>query len=323
MGVTTFPEGAKWRVEAKEQSEWFAVEVENDLIVVTVEANDTEEERHAQLCVSAVNGEFDSRNIYVSQEAGVVSEMLGSSVAQAYEFDSRGGAKTFTVDGSYVWSVECDADWLTVEQNGHRITISASEYTGDVEREAVVTIAAGDFVKTIEVVQHTPAQNRYLNLVGKWEIVASQWYYTTNGSLNELSFSVSTTDHCLLFDIEEGEYGKTLVMKNFLYPGTSLIVQYDSQSGGFVIPFGWTVLSYDVFLYITGISGRQFFFASYEVPVTPMEEGRLSLDMPTISGCDHIGFGLWTYGSNGGKVAFGYSSHPTLFPMDGITLMKR
>jgi hypothetical protein len=81
-------------------------------------------------------------------------------------------------------------------------------------------------------------------LVGSWEIRATNWFYATNGSINPLqdstgaSYAPEPSQYCLIFDIKEGVYGKSLVMKNFLFPGTSLEVAYDAESGGFTIPFG-------------------------------------------------------------------------------------
>ena len=321
--VTTLPKKVEWQVAAVESEEWFNFEIQEELIVVTVEPNYSESERAAQLSVSSADNLFPARLIAIRQEAGEVPNAL-MGAAESYEFGSRGGEKIFTVDAAYDWVVEKDADWVEVEQNNHLMTISIGEWDGSAERNTEVTISNGNISKTIQIVQHTVEQNRYLNLVGKWEITATKWYYTTNGSLNEVGYTPAAEEYCLLFDIAEAEYGKTLVMKNFLYPGTSLEVKYDSQSGGFVVPFGWTVLSYDVFLYITGISGRQFFYASYEVEVLPVQEGAsMEFNMPTISGCDYVGFGLWTYNDNDAKVAFGYSSRPTMYPMGDIKLVKK
>lgn len=321
--VTTLPKRVEWQAVATESNEWFSFEVQDNLIVVTVAPNTSESERTAQLSVSSANNLFPTRFIAICQEAGEAKTAL-MGAADSYEFDSRGGEKIFTVDASCDWDIEKNADWIEVEQNDHLMTIAVGEWEGSVERNAEVTLSNGNISKTIQIIQHTVEQNRYLNLVGKWEITATKWYYTTNGSLNEVGYTPAAEEYCLLFDIAEGEYGKTLIMKNFLYPGTSLEVKYDSQSGGFVVPFGWTVLSYDVFLYITGISGRQFFYASYEVDVTPVQEGAsMEFNMPTISGCDYVGFGLWTYNDNDAKVAFGYSSHPTMYPMGDIKLVKK
>ena len=323
VNVTTYPKGVAWSISCEEQADWLLFEAQDERIVVTVEPNLSDKERQVKLSVSAVGGEFATRELAICQEAGEAPIFITSAEA-TYEFDSRGGEKSFTVVSNLNWSVESIADWVKIEQNEKIITLSVNEYEGTTERKAEVVVSAGDTTKTIEIVQHTAAQNRYLNLVGKWEITATKWYYTTNGSLNEVGYTPAAEEYCLLFDIEEAEYGKTLTMKNFLYPRTALEVKYNAESGGFVVPFGWPVLSYDVFLYITGISGRQFFYASYEVEVKPEEDSAmLSFAMPSISDCDYVGFGLWTYNDNGGKVAFGYSSRPTMYPMGDIKLVKK
>ena len=48
----------------------------------------------------------------------------------------------------------------------------------------------------------------------------------------------------------------------------------------------------------------------------------ITFDMPTVSGFNHVGFGLWTYDENDNKVALGSTYRPTMFPMDEIVLRK-
>ena len=113
-------------------------------------------------------------------------------------------------------------------------------------------------------------------------------------------------------------------MRDFLYPGTELEVRYDATTGGIVIPFGWTVLSYDVFCYVTLVSSTQFSYASMEVEALPNDEcTALTLNLPTVDGFNYVGFGLWTYDENGNKVAVGSNYRPTMFPMGNVQLVKK
>ena len=109
-----------------------------------------------------------------------------------------------------------------------------------------------------------------------------------------------------------------------LNPDTELEVRYDKETGNIVIPFGWTVYSYDVFLYITLVSITKFSYASLEVDGIPSEDyTSISLDLPTVDGWNYIGFGLWTYNDSGSKVALGSRSRPTMFPMGPISFKKQ
>ena len=112
-------------------------------------------------------------------------------------------------------------------------------------------------------------------------------------------------------------------MKNFLYPDTSLEVRYDKDTGNIVIPFGWTVYSYDYFLYITLVSSTKFSYASFEVEgIRSSDSASISLDLPSVDGFNYVGFGLWTYTDSGNKVAVGSRSYPTIFPMGTIVFKK-
>ena len=193
---------------------------------------------------------------------------------------------------------------------------------------AIVTVTSGtgehkDVVQCV-IRQETRAENKYLRLLGQWEITASKWYYSPNGSLNSLDYSPAPKDYCLIFDLVEDKYNETFLMKNFLYPGTELQVRFDRETGGIIIPFGWAVYDSSVFLYVTLVGNRQFAYASVEAKAVPSNDATaLSLDLPSVDGFTYVGFGLWTYNDDGNKVAFGYSSRPTMFPMSPIVFSKQ
>ena len=327
--VRPFPEGLAWKVVENVSYDWFAIYELTDGVTVIAEPNYSSEVRKGSIELVSPSDEFNPYKLVVVQEAAAELE-FSTSLPSSYLFDSEGETVSFATYSSLPVEISGATEWLKVEydEEARELTFTALQNAGAERRSCEVTISsgAGEQLQVVEIAveQMTRAENSYLNLVGRWEICANKWYYTTNGSLNELTYSPNQTDYCLVFDIVEGKYGETLIMKNFLYPGTSLEVRYDKDSRGFVVPFGWTVLSYDVFFYITIISGRQFSYASYEVPVVPTQNnGALRFDMPTVSGSNYVGFGLWTYNDNGDKIAFGYSSHPTMYPMGEITLVKR
>ncbi len=325
ISVTPFPEEEEWQIE-KSDVEWVTIQAEEMAVRVVAQANNTQEPRTHTFTVVSPSDKFEPQEVIISQEATSISSGLATSAQESYEFDSEGGEYAFTVVANTEWDAKSDAEWLTVEcdKTSGRVTMSASRNNTASVLEATVTISGVDVESvSVTVRQQTRDENTYYKLLGQWEITASTWFYTTNGSLNSLDYAPNPNDYCLIFTIEEGEYGKTLLMKDFLYPNTRLEVQYDREMGGFVIPFGWTVLSYDVFLYITVVSDRQFSYASLEVAATLSEDGTtITLDMPTVSGFNHVGFGLWTYDENDNKEAFGSNYRPTMYPMDNIVLRK-
>lgn len=329
LDVATYPKGVAWSVAADDQTDWFTVIAEEGVIKVSAQPNSSGEARRGEFEVVSPKQEFAPYTLTVLQEALDAFE-ASTNAAQAYEFDSEGGDYTFSVYTNAEWSISTEAEWLTLHQDAAacKATISAAANTTNhsLTGEVTLTIGSGSQAQSyaIAVTQSTRDQNPYFKLCGKWEISASKWYYSPNGSLNSLDYAPSPSQYYLVFDIEQGVYGESLVMRNFLYPGTALEVRYDKKSGGFVIPFGWTVLSYDVFFYITLVSSTQFAYAALDVDVVPSSDYMvLTPKLPTVSGFNYVGFGLWTYNDDGAKVALGSSSYPTMFPMGTITFRKQ
>lgn len=329
VGVTPFPENENWRLDVAE-SDWVAVVAVDGGVKVTAERNIAPEVRTVSFSIVSPESKFDPYKITISQEAADVAEGFVTSAAKSYTFDSEGGEYRFTVLSESEWSVECESEWLTATADYEQgiVCLSAEPNQGEERLTASLTIRYTEDgaaqTLDIDIEQQTRAENPYYKLVGKWEITASKWFYSPNGSLNTLEYAPSASEYYLIFDIAEGEYGKTLVMNDFLYPGTRLEVCYDAETGGFVIPFGWTVLSYDVFFYVTLVGDKQFAYAAVEVDVTPSEDGSmLTLALPTVSGFNWVGFGLWTYDDDGNKIALGSNYRPTMFPMGDISLVKK
>ena len=328
LGIIPFPENEPWEASYKETSDWFTFEVGQQSLIVTARPNYETDSRSGSIVLTSPQGHFEQYEVTVYQEAAYALEF--STTAEDHAFDSEGGEVTYTVSSNYKWTVEYDADWLTVFHYPalEQMIIECRPNESDESRSAILTMSAGygtqEEIHEIVITQGTRAENPYFKLLGQWEITAAKWYYSPNGSLNNLDYAPNQTDYYLIFDLEQGEYGKTLIMKDFLYPDTELEVRYDKETGNIVIPFGWTVYSYDVFLYITLVSNTQFSYASLEVDGIPSEDfTSISLDLPTVDGWNYVGFGLWTYSDSGSKVALGSRSRPTMFPMGPIVFKKQ
>ena len=330
VSVAPFPENEIWKIN-NQLPEWVEAEVVEEGVRVTAQANSVSDVRTAQFSIVSPKDRFEPYVVTISQEGSDRGDVdFVTSAAESYTFDSEGGTYRFTVLSNSEWSVVDDAEWLAVEYDRESGVVELSAQPNEGTEGLAATLAIlytlnGEPQSVeIAVAQQTRAENPYLNLLGKWEISATKWYYSPNGSLNSLDYAPNPTDYYLIFDIEQGEYGKTLLMKNFLYPNTALEVRYNSATGGFVIPFGWTVLSYDVFLYITVVQGRKFSYASLEVDVTPTEDKTaLTVELPTVDGFDDVGFGLWTYDEEENKIALGSTYRPTMFPMGSVVLRKQ
>lgn len=327
LKITPFPESEIWEASCEAPQDWFSFTAGTDVLCITAQPNYSLESRQAAITLSSPEGRFKPYEVTVVQEAAY--ELDFSTSASDHDFDSEGGEYTFTVRSNYDWTVSSNASWLDVDADVSKglVTLSAQPNQSDESLSAIVSIsvAGGEQEKVVDFAftQGTRKDNPYYKLLGQWEITATQWYYSPNGSLNTLTYAPSPTDHYLLFNLKEGKYGKSYIMSDFLYPGTSLEVRYDRESGKIIIPFGWTVYSYDVYLYVTLVSSSRFSYASLEVDGVVSEDyASISLDLPEVDGWNYVGFGLWTYNDNGVKVAVGSSMHPTVFPMGTIIFKK-
>lgn len=328
LSVAPFPEKEKWTAAYAEEEDWFTFEAVSDALLVVVEPNYSTESRSGAIILSSPENHFEPYRVEVVQEGAEPLEF--TTTVKDHEFDSEGGEICFTVTSNYDWTVGYDADWLTVvhEVPSDRMIVLCQPNESEEQRSAILTMYIGEGeqmqVRDIVISQGTRAENPYFQLLGKWEITAAKWYYSPNGSLNSLDYNPSPADYYLIFDIEQGEYGKTYVMSDFLYPGTSLEIRYDKETGNIVIPFGWTVFSYDTYLYITLVGTSKFSYASLEVDGVPSEDfSSIALELPAVDGFNYVGFGLWTYNDNGDKVALGSRYMPTLFPMGPIVFKKQ
>lgn len=328
LSVAPFPEKEKWTAAYAEEEDWFTYEAVSDALLVAVDPNYSTQSRSGAIILSSPENHFEPYRVEVVQEGAEPLEF--TTTVKDHEFDSEGGEICFTVTSNYDWTVGYDADWLTVvhEVPSDRMIVLCQPNESEEQRSAILTMYIGEGeqmqVRDVVISQGTRAENPYFQLLGKWEITAAKWYYSPNGSLNSLDYNPSPADYYLIFDIEQGEYGKTYVMSDFLYPGTSLEIRYDKETGNIVIPFGWTVFSYDTYLYITLVGTSKFSYASLEVDGVPSEDfSSIALELPAVDGFNYVGFGLWTYNDNGDKVALGSRYMPTLFPMGPIVFKKQ
>ena len=328
LTVAPFPEKEKWTAAYAEEEDWFTFEAVSDALLVVVEPNYSTQSRSGAIILSSPEDHFEPYRVEVLQEGAEPLEF--TTTVKDHEFDSEGGEICFTVTSNYDWTVGYEADWLTVvhEVPSDRMLVLCQPNESEEQRSAILTMYIGEGeqmqVRDVVISQGTRAENPYFQLLGKWEITAAKWYYSPNGSLNSLDYNPNPADYYLIFDIEQGEYGKTYVMSDFLYPGTSLEIRYDKETGNIVIPFGWTVFSYDTYLYITLVGTSKFSYASLEVDGVPSEDfSSIALELPAVDGFNYVGFGLWTYNDNGDKVALGSRYMPTLFPMGPIVFKKQ
>ena len=120
-------------------------------VTLTASANPWTDPRSATITVTG--GGF-TRTVTVTQ-AGAEATLTASP--SSVSFGAGAGNQTFMVSGNVPWTVEENAEWLSVSPasgsgNG-TVTVTALANTGTAQRSATVTVTGGGFTRTVTVTQ--------------------------------------------------------------------------------------------------------------------------------------------------------------------------
>lgn len=121
---------------------WILVEkVADDRLRISVDDNSAIEAREMDVKLIAGYGDNSaSETILIRQQAAAY--IVPSPAALSY--GAQGGPKTVTIESNYAWDYDCKDEWLSVTRKDNMLTIVASEYASEQNREGTVTITAGD-----------------------------------------------------------------------------------------------------------------------------------------------------------------------------------
>lgn len=250
--VTLVGELAVSSVESSAE-DWCTAEMSADAIVVKVTANDTEEYRSADVVVK-----FDSEvvlpmTIKVVQESGEVP-YLKTSASESFEFGCRGGEYKFSVSSSSEWKAELvDCGWATLSTDASSVTIEAPANDGNEVLSGKVKVTSGETSLEYAFTQATLASDKYLALLGEYDIYAEKWYQVTRyasnkgwcsalgkgGTLRELCTSPASSLFTTTATLTEDKYGVSYYLEGCFLQGQKLPIVLNKKNGGLEIPALW------------------------------------------------------------------------------------
>lgn len=233
--------------------DWCTAEISADAIVVKVSANDTDASRSADVVVK-----FDSEvvlpmTIKVAQESGEVP-YLKTTASESFEFGCRGGEYKFSVSSSAEWKAELvDCSWATLSSDASSVTIKALENKGNEVLSGKVKVTSGETSLEYAFTQATVASDKYLALLGEYDIYAEKWYQVTRyasnkgwcsalgkgGTLRELCTSPASSLFTTTATLTEDKYGVSYYLEGCFLQGQKLPIVLNKKTGGLEIPALW------------------------------------------------------------------------------------
>lgn len=233
--------------------DWCTAGISADAIVVKVSANDTEASRSADVVVK-----FDSEvvlpmTIKVAQESGEVP-YLKTTASESFEFGCRGGEYKFSVSSSAEWKAELvDCGWATLSTDASSVTIEAPANDGNEVLSGKVKVTSGESSLEYAFTQATLASDKYLALLGEYDIYAEKWYQVTRyasnkgwcsalgkgGTLRELCTSPASSLFTTTATLTEDKYGVSYYLEGCFLQGQKLPIVLNKKTGGLEIPALW------------------------------------------------------------------------------------
>ena len=123
-------------------------------VTVSVDPQEATEERSADITFTNLS---ETAVVSVRQAARIEDKLEVSPETLEFPAKPEGAAQQVTVTSNTIWSVSCDAPWLSVSPqsgNGDGVfTVSATENEDPILRQAVLTVQAGTVTRTVAVTQ--------------------------------------------------------------------------------------------------------------------------------------------------------------------------
>lgn len=252
--VTLVGELAVSSVESSAE-DWCIAEMSADAIVVKVTANDTEEYRSADVVVKFDSDVVLPMTIKVAQESGEVP-YLKTTASESFEFGCRGGEYKFSVSSSAEWKAELvDCSWATISSDASSVTIEAPANEGNEVLSGKVKVTSGEISLEYVFTQATLASDKYLALLGEYDIYAEKWYQVTryntyshkglcgalgkSGTLRELCTSPVSSLFTTTATLTEDKYGVSYYLEGCFLQGQKIPVNLNKETGKLEIPTLW------------------------------------------------------------------------------------
>ena len=234
---------------------WCSADASADAIIISVDANETEEMRSAVVSISFNSEEVPDKTIEVMQESGSASYLKTTAVPE-FEFGCRGGEYKFSVMSSAEWKAELvDCSWAEISSDASSVTITAPENGTDNVLEGKVRVSAGHETVEYAFTQATVASDKYLSLLGDYDIYCDKWYTVTSyntysrkgycgalgasGTLNELCTEPASALFLTRARLTEDKYGISYYLEDCFLKGQKIPVNYNKETGKLELQTLW------------------------------------------------------------------------------------
>ncbi len=203
-GSTTFTMESNTNWTVNDDAEWLTVSPtsgnNNDTLTTTYTENTTKNQRVGTITVTGGGiTSSPTRTVIVIQSAG--SEILTVTPSNK-SVTNASGSTTFTVESNTNWTVNDDAEWLTVSPiSGNNNETLTATYTGNTtisQRVGTITVTSGGITRTVIVIQSagsailtvTPSNKSVTNASGSTTFtVESNTNWTVNDDAEWLTVS--------------------------------------------------------------------------------------------------------------------------------------
>lgn len=285
---------------AESSAQWCSAEVKTDAIVVDVDENGTEELRTAVITVAFSSEELPAQSITVMQESGSVP-YLKTTASETFEFGSRGGTYKFSVSASREWKAELvDCSWAGLSYDASSVTVTAPANEGNAVLSGKVRVSSGDQSVEYPFTQETAASDKYLSLLGEYDVYSDKWYTVTqynsysrkgmcgalgaSGTLTELWTSPTSNMYSTRAKITEDKYGVSYYIEDLFIKGQKLPVVVNRETGKLEIPTLWNTGT--VLIYYSSYSPAEnmpAFFVRYTINESDISMKYSSYDAETMT----------------------------------------
>ena len=181
---------------------------------------------------------------------------LKTTASESFEVGCRGGEYKFSVSSSAEWKAELvDCSWATISSDASSVTIEAPENNGNEVLSGKVKVTSGEISLEYAFSQATLASDKYLALLGEYDIYAEKWYEVTrynsysqkglcgalgkSGTLRELCTSPASALFTTTATLTEDKYGVSYYLEGCFLQGQKMPVNLNKETGKLEIPTLW------------------------------------------------------------------------------------
>ena len=146
-----------------------------------------------------------------------------------------------------------DCGWATLSADASSVTIEAPANDGNEVLSGKVKVTSGETSLEYAFTQATLASDKYLALLGEYDIYAEKWYQVTRyasnkgwcsalgkgGTLRELCTSPASSLFTTTATLTEDKYGVSYYLEGCFLQGQKLPIVLNKKTGGLEIPALW------------------------------------------------------------------------------------